>query len=215
LIIALRFRGTESLHLRFAIGRAAVLTAETGLHRRLDTRLHDRFLRAIVQGRLRRLGVVFEAFSSIVVTLASLASFASLAWSSATLVIVAAAAAAAALRQRNAALLQASRQLLLVQSREIFPALGVSLVIVIAAALGLTLLRRLALIVGKTGVNLDLQSLDFRLLGLSILLRFLGPALLQALAVLLELRIAIGRGRAAGNVAGDESDQNHHSLHIV
>jgi len=215
LIIALRFRGTESLHLRFAIGRAAVLTAETGLHRRLDTRLHDRFLRAIVQGRLRRLGVVFEAFSSIVVTLASLASFASLAWSSATLVIVvaAAAAAAAALRQRNAALLQASRQLLLVQSREIFPALGVSLVIV--AALGLTLLRRLALIVGKTGVNLDLQSLDFRLLGLSILLRFLGPALLQALAVLLELRIAIGRGRAAGNVAGDESDQNHHSLHIV
>jgi len=214
LIIALRFRGTESLHLRFAIGRAAVLTAETGLHRRLDTRLHDRFLRAIVQGRLRRLGVVFEAFSSIVVTLASLASFASLAWSSATLVIVvAAAAAAAALRQRNAALLQASRQLLLVQSREIFPALGVSLVI--AAALGLTLLRRLALIVGKTGVNLGLQSLDFRLLGLSILLRFLGPALLQALAVLLELRIAIGRGRAAGNVAGDESDQNHHSLHIV
>jgi len=214
LIIALRFRGTESLHLRFAIGRAAVLTAETGLHRRLDTRLHGRFLRAIVQGRLRRLGVVFEAFSSIVVTLASLASFASLAWSSATLVIVvAAAAAAAALRQRNAALLQASRQLLLVQSREIFPALGVSLVI--AAALGLTLLRRLALIVGKTGVNLGLQSLDFRLLGLSILLRFLGPALLQALAVLLELRIAIGRGRAAGNVAGDESDQNHHSLHIV
>jgi len=212
LIVALRFRRTESLQLRFAIGRAAaVLTAEIRLHRRLHTRLHGRFLRAIVQGRLRRLRVIFEAFRTAVVVSRAAWSFASLA---AALAFAALVIVGVILRVRNAVFFQACRQFLSVQSRDIFLALGVGLVVAIAAALVLSLLRRFAVIVGKTGVHLRLQSLQFSLLGLSILLRLLGPGFLQALAILLKFAIAVRR-QAAGNVAGDESEQNDDSLHTV
>lgn len=202
LITALLFRGAESLLFRFPIaGAGAAGAAETFFHRRLDTGFHGGLLGTIFQGAF----VVSEAsFPSSLAFTSFFDAFIVL-----VLVVVVVVFIVLVLL-RNAALLNASLYLLFVRRFEIVLALGIGVVMIALIAWNCTRMAR------KAGVNFHFQRLTIRLLVLIVVvLRTRWTTLLQASAILLEFRTAIGGGERGGNVAGDEQTQENDRFHVL